>query len=214
MGGGGNHIVAGAVAALVLPLGVFVLNLPFLAVVLVAAVLYAGVALVLAPRRVADRIRAGQVGRAQAELVASLIEEGEATVARLKEAARALRATSTGRTVGHLAETAQAILDRLAAEPDKLAAVRRFLTYYLPRSAEIAEGLGVVEQQRATDPKRQAEIEGILGKLDQAFGFYADSLSQAELDMLDVELKLMSRALAEDLGTSESEPLPTRRKGS
>jgi len=214
MGGGGNHIVAGLVAALALPLGVFVLNLPFLAVILIAAVLYAGAALALAPRRTADRIKTGQVGRAQAELVASLVEEGEATVARLKEAARALRTASTGKTVAHLAETAQGILDRLAAEPDKLAAVRRFLTYYLPRSAEIAEGLGVAEQQRSADPKRQAEIEGILGKLDQAFGFYADSLSQAELDTLDVELKLMSRALADDLGTSGAEPVPIKRKGS
>ncbi|GLS23667.1 hypothetical protein GCM10007874_66880 [Labrys miyagiensis] len=214
MRGGGNHLIAGLAAALALPAGVFALNLPFLVVIAIAAVLYAGLALVLAPRSTAERVNLGEVGRAQAELVGSLVEEGEATVARLKEAARALRAGSTGKTVAHLAETAQGILDRLVAEPDKLSAVRRFLTYYLPRSAEIAEGLGVVEKQRSADPARQAEIETILGKLDQAFSFYADSLSQVQLDTLDVELKLMSRALAEDLGGAAPQPVRIERKGS
>jgi hypothetical protein len=211
---GGNHIAAGAVAALALPLGVFGLSLPFPAVILVAAVLYAGVALVLAPRRVAERIKPGQVGRVQAELVAGLIEEGEATVTRLREAARGLRSKDACTTTTHLADAAQGILDRLSGEPEKLPAVRRFLTYYLPRSAEIAEGLKIVEGQRRPDSKRQVEIEATLTRLDQAFTFYADSFAQAELDTLDVELKLIGRALADDLGPLKAEPVPVKRKGS
>jgi 5-bromo-4-chloroindolyl phosphate hydrolysis protein len=213
MRSGGNHLIASMLAAVALPLGVFGLNLPLLIVVPIAVVLYAGVALTLAPRSTAERVNVGEVGRAQADLVASLIEEGEATVGRLREAARTLRTGAARKAVAHLAETAQGILDRLAAEPDKLSAVRRFLTYYLPRSAEIAEGLSVVEKQRNVDPGRQGQIEAILGKLDQAFVFYADSLSQAELDTLDVELKLMSRALSEDLGGTAPDPVPTQRKG-
>ncbi len=107
---------------------------------------------------------------------------------------------------------ARGILDRLAAEPGKLPAVRRFLTYYLPHSAEIAEGLGVIERQRVPDTKRRGEIEATLSKLDQAFTYYADSFAQAELDMLDVELKLLSRSLAEDLAPLSAEPVPVPRE--
>src|SRR5262249_51538040 len=161
---------------------VFGLKLPFAAALAIAATLYAGIALALSPRRLADRIKVGEIGRGQAELVAGLVEEGEATVARLREAGRRLRRPAAAATTAHLSGTAHGILDRLAAEPEKLASVRRFLTYYLPRSAELAEGLGVVEGQRNPDLKRLTELEAILGRLDQAFTFYADSFAQAELD--------------------------------
>lgn len=202
MGSGANHIMAGIAAALALPLTVFVLQLPFVGGIAIAVALYAGVALLFAPRRMAETIRFDQIGRAQAELVASLIEDGEALVARLRTASKSLRSAPGRQTTAHLADVAQNTLDRLAAEPGKLAAIRRFLTYYLPRSAEIAEGLGTVEKQRAPDVARQAEIESMLTKLDQAFTFYADSFAQAELDTLDVELKLLGRSLADDLGPS------------
>ena len=203
---GWNHLVAGAAAAVALPLCAVALGLPFLVAFVIAAMLYAGVALIAAPRRTAERISVGQVGRAQAELVADLIEQGEAIVERLREAARGLRSRPAGQTTIHLAEVARGILDRLAAEPGKLPAIRRFLTYYLPRSAEIAEGLVIVERQRMPDAARLAAIEATLAKLDQAFTFYADSFAQAELDTLDIELKLLGRSLAEDLGTA-AEPV-------
>ena len=208
----GHHVVAGAVAGLTLPLTVFALNLPFPAAVGIAGALYLGIVLILAPRRMTDRIKLGEIGRAQGELVASLIEDGEKNVMRLREASRGLRTEAAAQTAFHLAEVAHGILERLAAEPAKLPVVRRFLTYYLPRSAEIAEGLGIVERQQIPDAKRQAEIGTVLAKLDQAFTFYADSFAQAELDTLDVELKLIGRALSDDLGPSRVEPqLPTKR---
>ena len=211
MRGGWNHIVAGIMAALVLPLAAVVLDLTFPVALVQAIVLYAGVALLLAPRQAVERINPGQVGRVQAELVASLIEDGEAAVARLREAARRLRAPEAARLTGQLAEVARGILGRLASEPGKLPAVRRFLTYYLPRSAEIAEGLVTVERQRSPDATRQAAIETVLAKLAQAFTFYADSFAQAELDTLDVELKLLGRSLAEDLAPPDPGPSPVPR---
>lgn len=212
MPAGFNHVLAGLVAALALPLAAIKLELPFPVALIIAVVLYAGFALLLTPRRAAERITAGKVGRAQVELVAELIEEGEAAVARLRDVARGLRSKEAGRTVTHLAEVARGILDQLAVEPGKLPAVSRFLTYYLPRSAEIAEGLGTIERQRVPDAKRQNEIEATLAKLDHAFTYYADSFAQAELETLDVELKLLSRSLAEDLMPSRAAPDPVPRK--
>ncbi|MDQ0468341.1 5-bromo-4-chloroindolyl phosphate hydrolysis family protein [Labrys wisconsinensis] len=199
-GNGLNHVLGGVVAAVAVPAAVFGLNLPFLVALPLAAGLYLGTAFLFAPRRAADRIDPARVGRAQAELVGGLIEDGEALVARLREASRRLRSQRAAGIAAHMAEIAHGILERLAAEPGKLSAVRRFLGYYLPRSAEIAEGMVVVEGQRTTDARRLAEIEDVMVRLDHAFTFYADSFAQAELDALDVELRLLSRSLAEDIG--------------
>lgn len=204
MGKGSNHLAAGLAAALALPCGAFALGLPFPVALGLAALLYAAVALLLAPRRAADRIAPGTATRAQAELVAGLVEEGEAAVARLRASARLLKSKPAAATTAHLAEVGRGILDRLAAEPAKLPAVRRFLTYYLPRSADLAEGLAVVEGQRAPDGRRQAEVEATLARLDGAFTYYADGFARGELDALDTELKLLGRALAEDLGPASA----------
>ena len=197
----GNHIAAGLVAAVALPLGVFVFGLPLLIALPAVAVLYAGVALALAPRRRGDRIDASKIGRAQADVARELIGEGESTVGKLQAAARQLRSPKHRQVVDGLAESAQTTLDRLAAAPEKLSAVRRFLSYYLPRSAEIAEGLVTLERQAAPDPRRRDGVEATLGRLGQAFAFYADNLDRADLQNLDAELKLIDRALAEDVGT-------------
>ena len=209
LGTGGNHLAGGLAAAVALPVAVFGLGVPFLPALAIAAGFYAGAVLLLSPRRAIDRIDPDRIGRTQAELVATLIEQGEAEVSRLKAASDRLRSSAAAKTIAHLARAAQSILDRLAADPGKLATVRRFLTYYLPRSAEIAEGMAVVEGQSAADPARLAEIEAVLAKLDRAFTFYSDSFAQAELSVLDVELKLLDRALAEDLGPAPGAPRKT-----
>lgn len=209
---GWNHIAGGIAAAVAVPVGVFVLNLPFFLALPIALGIYAGVAILLAPRRAIDRIDPDRVGRVQATLVAGLIEEGEGVVARLKEAARKLASKEAAGKAAHMAAVAQSILDRLAQEPGKLSVMRRFLTYYLPRAADLAEGMVVVEGLKAGDPKRLADLEDMLGKLDHAFTYYSDSFAQAELDVLDVELKLIARSLAEDIG-EPGQSVPQGRKG-
>jgi 5-bromo-4-chloroindolyl phosphate hydrolysis protein len=170
--------------------------------------------LLFSRRRTIDRVDPNRVGQAQAELVASLIEDGETVIARLKLAAQKLQSKDAASKAGHMAEIARSILDRLAEEPDKLSAVRRFLTYYMPRSAEIAEGMVVVETQRSPDRKRLGEIADIMGKLDHAFTFYSDSFAQAELDTLDVELRLLSRSLTEDVAPAAAEIRSTNERAS
>ncbi len=146
------------------------------------------------------RVDFGKIGRAQAEVVGELIAAADTQVAALDAAAGALKAADLRTPVEHLAASARAILARLAAAPEKLPAVRRFLAYYLPRSVEIAEALPALERRATPDAARRATIVATLAKLGQAFAFYADGLDQADLETLDVELKLVGAALAEDLG--------------
>lgn len=209
-----NHVAGGIAAAIALPISVFALNLPFVPALAIAAGIYAGVALLLAPRRAIDRIDPERVGRAQAALVAGLIEDGEAVVARLEGAAGELASKDAAGKVAHMAKVAQSILDRLAAEPGKLSVMRRFLSYYLPRAADLAEGMVVVEGLKAGDPKRRADLEDMLGKLDHAFTYYSDSFAQAELDVLDVELKLLARSLSQDIAMPQQSTAGDRKGAS
>ena len=198
-----NHIAAGLAAALALPLAVLALGMPLVIAVPLSGALYAGVALAMAPRARLPRVDFGKIGRAQAEVVAELIVAADGEVAALETAAKALHAPDLRDPVARLAATARTILDRLARAPEKLPAARRFLAYYLPRSVEIANSLGAVERRSQQEPSRRAAIVATLGRLDQAFGVTADGLDQGDIAALDVELRLLDKALAEDLG-----PLP------
>ena len=204
MGRGTNHLVAGIVAGLAVPIGVLALDLPLLLTLPVAGLLYAGVALALAPRERRLRIDTSRIDRGQADVARDLIDEAQTSVDRLHGVARQLRAPAERARIEALADSARTILDRLAGAPEKIPAVRRFLAYYLPRSAEIAEGLVILSRQATPDATRRRGIEATLGRLAEAFAFYADNLDRADLQNLDVELKLIDRALAEDVGALSS----------
>ena len=200
-----THIAAGVAAAAALPVGEFALGLPLALAIPAAVAVYAGTALAftLGPRARPAPIDFARIDRAQSGVVADLLKDGEAQIARLRAASRQLRSVTARPILGQMADAARKILDRLAAEPGKLASVRRFLTYYLPRSAEIAEGLVTIERQRNADMMRLVETEAMLARLGRAFLFYADAFDKADIETLDVEMKLVDRALAEDLGAAE-----------
>ena len=78
--------------------------------------------------------------------------------------------------------------------------MRRFLTYYLPRAAEVADGFATLEGNRVPNAARLGEVGSVIVKLEEAFVHYADSLTDAELGTLDTDLRLIRASLKEDLG--------------
>ena len=93
---------------------------------------------------------------------------------------------------------------QIEKDPLRIDRVRRFLTYYLPRSAEIVEAYGELERAAVPDPARLTSTRELIDRLDTAFTRYASSLQDADLDKLDIELKLLKSALDEDLGPATS----------
>jgi hypothetical protein len=90
--------------------------------------------------------------------------------------------------------------------------VRRFLTYYLPRAAEIAEAYRALETSTVPDTTRLAATGDMIDRLDVAFTRYAANLQDADLDKLDIELKLLKSSLDEDLGPAQpAVPVETKR---
>ena len=199
---GANWIAAGAIAALLLPSLAIGAGVPFVLACAASALAGTGVILLLAPRKPFERLDASGAARGRIEFARELLTEAEPLVARLERAARIIHAQKVGERVRHLASVAQRILEAVEKDPLRIDRVRRFLTYYLPRTAEIAEAYGSLEQSPSPDPSRLSAASALLDRLDAAFTRYAGNLQSADLDKLDIELKLLKSSLDEDLGPS------------
>lgn len=207
-----NWLAGGAAAALLLPVLTFGFRVPFWLALIVAACTCGGIVLVAAPRPRFEGMDVSVVGRAKMELAAELLEEAEPVVDRLAAAGARIRFKGTRDRVLHLAEVARHITDALAADPLKVGLVRRFITYYLPRAGEIATAYQLLERRPTPDKTRLAETRQMIERLDEAFTKYADNLVDADLDTLNIELKLLKDALDDDLGPPASAPPQAARR--
>jgi 5-bromo-4-chloroindolyl phosphate hydrolysis protein len=114
--------------------------------------------------------------------------------------------------IRHLVKVARDIFAAIERDPLRLDRVRRFLTYYLPRAAEIAEAYRALETSTIPDTARLAAAGAMIDRLDGAFTRYAANLQDADLDKLDIELKLLKSSLDEDLGPAQpAVPVETKR---
>jgi 5-bromo-4-chloroindolyl phosphate hydrolysis protein len=200
---GFNWLAGSVAAAILLPLLSVVVQLPFWLAFVTAVLACGGIGLVFAPRGRYARLDASRIGRAKIGFAAELLADAEPLVVRIEIAGRAIKTVNVKYRVSHLASVARGILKGVEQDPLKIDRVRRFITYYLPRAAEMTEAYGLLEKQAAPRADRIAATRELIDRLDGAFTRYADSLVDADLDKLDIELKLLKTSLDEDLGASQ-----------
>jgi hypothetical protein len=138
---------AGAVPALALGVG-----LPFLAACLVGATAGGGLVILLALATRFKALEASGVTRGKIEFARELLSEADPLVDRLEAAAKAIQAGTAAARVRHLASVARGIFEAVEQDPLRIDRVRRFLTYYLPRAAEMAEAYQSLERDRGVEP--------------------------------------------------------------
>ncbi|WP_117191363.1 5-bromo-4-chloroindolyl phosphate hydrolysis family protein [Rhizobium terrae] len=194
-----NWIVAGLAAAVVIPVLTFVMMMPILIAFGIGVFVFAGLVFLLAPRRMFEGIDGKAIGRGRLEFVRELMANAVPAAERLEAASERISDKDTARRVRHLAEIAADVFAKVEANPENAGAVRRFLSYYLPRAAEVAEGFAMVEAKRAPDSKQLQDVGDVLAKLEDAFVHYADSLIEEQLDSLNTDLRLIQASLKEDL---------------
>ncbi|MBR1219639.1 5-bromo-4-chloroindolyl phosphate hydrolysis family protein [Bradyrhizobium sp. U87765 SZCCT0131] len=197
---GSNWVVGGVVGAILLPVLALGAAMPFWMAVLISAVAGCGTVAVVAPRQLFARLDASGAARGKIEFARELLTEAEPLTARLEEAAASIRTPKIAAHVRHLVTIARDIFAAIEKDPLRVDRIRRFLTYYLPRAAEIAEAYDLLERHPIPDGARIAATSELIDRLDLAFTRYAASLQDADLDKLDIELKLLKSALDEDLG--------------
>jgi 5-bromo-4-chloroindolyl phosphate hydrolysis protein len=187
-------------AAVMVPLLAIGAGMPFWLACLIGAAAGSGVGVLVAPRSAFPQLDASGVARGKIAFVRELLTDATPQAQRLDAAANAIRAPQIAVRVRHLSSIARGIFAALEKDPLRIERVRRFLTYYLPRAAEIAEAYAALERGALPDTPRMASTGELIDRLDTAFTRYAASLRDADLDKLDIELKLLKSSLDEDLG--------------
>jgi 5-bromo-4-chloroindolyl phosphate hydrolysis protein len=195
-----HWIAGGAVAAVVLPALAIGVGMPFWIAGGISLLAGGGVVAMMAPRRMFAQLDASGAERGKIEFARELLTAAEPEIARMEEAAGEIEAQKVATRVRHLAKIARDILAAIERDPLRIDRIRRFLTYYLPRSADIAESFVELERGVAPDAERLAATTEMFERLDRAFTQYAADLQDADLDKLDIELKLLKSSLDEDLG--------------
>jgi 5-bromo-4-chloroindolyl phosphate hydrolysis protein len=197
---GFDWIVGGAAAAILLPLLAIGVDMPFWTACIVSALAASGIVAVVAPRKRFAELDASGMARGRIEFARELLTEAEPLTERMEAAAAKIRAGPVAERVRHLLRIARDIFSAIEQDPLRIDRVRRFMTYYLPRATEIAEAYGALERGAVPDPARLAATAELIDRLDVAFTRYAANLQEADLDKLDIELKLLKSSLDEDLG--------------
>jgi 5-bromo-4-chloroindolyl phosphate hydrolysis protein len=188
------------VTAILVPVLTFAAGMPFWIAAVVGLPVFAGLVFLLAPRRLFEGLDIKVIGRGRLAFARELLEAAVPSAQRLEAAADDITDRQTAARVRHLAEIAADVFRTVEAKPESANAVRRFLSYYLPRAAEVAEGFAAIEAKRAPDIKQLEDVRAVLVKLEDAFVHYADSLVDDALGTLDTDLRLIQASLKEDLG--------------
>jgi 5-bromo-4-chloroindolyl phosphate hydrolysis protein len=212
MPSGLGWIAGGAAAAVLLPSLAIGLGMPFWIALAISAAAGGGIVVTLAPRNRFAALEASGMARGRIEFASELLAEAEPLAERMEDAASAIRTRAVADRIRHLVKVARDIFAAIERDPLRLDRVRRFLTYYLPRAAEIAEAYRALETSTVPDVTRLAATGDMIDRLDVAFTRYAANLQDADLDKLDIELKLLKSSLDEDLGPAQpAAPVETKR---
>ena len=207
-----HWIAGGAVAAVALPALAIGVGMPFWIALPISALAGGGIVAVLAPKKLFAELDLSGAARGRIEFARELLTEAQPLADRMEKAAAGIRTGAVADRVRNLVKTARDIFAAIERDPLQIDRVRRFLTYYLPRAAEITEAYGLLERSPAPDAARLTATGALIDRLDTAFRRYGASLRDADLDKLDIELKLLKSSLDEDIGPVPSGvPLETRK---
>lgn len=202
-GGALRYLAAGGAGAALLPTLVMAAHAPLWAAAIATAGAVGGIWLVLAPRRPFEGIDPRAVGAGRMAVVQAVAKDALAGLDRLDAAAGRIRDRAVKGRVTAIAAAGRGVVSDLERAPEGLSAVERLLTYYTPRAAELAEGFQQLEARNA-DPARRTAIADLLARVQDAFIHYRDQLADQSLKTLDVDMRLVSEALADDLGDRTS----------
>jgi hypothetical protein len=99
--------------------------------------------------------------------------------------------------VKKLAEDGTIITDAVTENPEKLNAVLRFFTYYLPATADLVQDRIKLAPHAGSD--RLAEIDHTLERLLEAFSGFRAAILEPDLEAVDLDVTLLDDALDADL---------------
>jgi hypothetical protein len=112
------------------------------------------------------------------------------------EAAASVADGELGSRLRNMAAKVREVEAGLEADLSRLSDVQRLFTYYLPATADLLQARGALAG--SNNAARLAEIDAMIGKLDVAYTDFADRLKGHDARSLEIDLKLLDRALDEE----------------
>jgi hypothetical protein len=194
---GTSTLVAGIAGAVVFPLLVFGLHLPLWLGLVIALGVAGGLLLALRPSGFGLNVDA--MMEAQSDTVRGLLSDGTQALSRIKQIAPRIADPAMQSEVQSLARTSDQIIAHIGNDPTRAMAVRRYLTFYLPNAASIAEGWQTLEASAGSPPERKEQAREVMKALNDAAVKYASAADAPELNELDLSLKVVRDSLKSDL---------------
>ncbi len=194
---GTSTLLAGIAGALTFPALALGLALPLWLSLLVAGGVFGGLVLALRPSGFGLNLNA--MMEAQSDTVRGLLADGGAALTRIKRIAPAIKDPAMKASVLALAATSDQILAHVQGDTARAMAVRRYLTFYLPNAASIAEGWQTIEASAGSPPERKQQARDVMNALNEAAAKYAGEADAPELSELDLSLKVVKDSLKADL---------------
>jgi len=145
------------------------------------------------------RLDAGAVGDNRRATARDLLLEGDRALQRLREVPRTIRDQLMREEIRLLVMKAERVMREVQGDPDKVMAVRRMLTFYLPNAASVAEGWRALENRSEPPAERVQQTRETMAQLNDAFSRFADELHEPQLQTLELDLKVLNDALKQDL---------------
>src|SRR3984893_15302999 len=149
-----NWPAGGVAAAILVPVLALGPGLPFWIACIASSMAGGGLVVLLAPAARFKALDASGVARGKIEFARELLTEADPLVGRLEAAAKAIQARTVVDRVRHLASVARGIFAAVEKDPLRIDRVRRFLTYYLLRAAEMAEAYQSLERGQGAEAMR------------------------------------------------------------
>ena len=197
--GDGRYLIAGLVAGAALPAAVFLADIPFIAAVPIAVVLFGAIVFLLAPRRPLEGVNLEALGRGDVTAARAALASADNDLDAIEAIAQRLKTRDIAATITHLAMTARGLLGQIEKEPSKLADVRRLVAVYLPRTREIATSFAEVEGKGLQERARAERVRTVLKRIDETFQHFGERMVEGEAKELDIELDLLEDSIKQEL---------------
>lgn len=202
----GRYLLAAGISVVTLPVFVLGFGAPVWLGLLTSGAVFAVLALFAAVRTPminAERGAAGQATpapRGASPAVKAAFDEAIPALVRIEQVIARTPKNQLRDRLQRIVETGRAIILEVEEDSTRVSAVARLLTYYLPRTADIATAYEQLRERGDAAPDRRAAIEDVVEKLEDAFVHYADRLADDDMKGVDVDIRLLNESLKEDLG--------------
>jgi hypothetical protein len=198
MGRDTTTLITGVAAAIVLPLLVLGLKLPLWLCGLIAAGVFVGLWYVLRASSPVG-IDGEKILEARTQTTDALLADADVSLNRLKKVTPLIQDAQMRGEAQSLCATTDSVMADVRNDPDRVMAIRRLFTFYLPNAVSVAEGWQTLERHANPSADRVQQTRETMHSLNDAFKKYAQDADAPEIQELDTTLKVLRDSLKSDL---------------